>query len=337
MKRSSHRRYCFVAFIGILSIGLTLAAVGFSSGCGGAGTTNGANDGDGGGDGGDGGDGGGGGWTAEWTEVALSFSGDPAPLTSTCTVILPGDTTYRMYFTGPGELYSTTSTDGLTWTSPEETGINDTGATNPSVIRLTDGTYLMIYGIQTAMPTTEEQFRATSNDGITFTKQGSDPVLSADAGENDFVSVVDMIYINDTTLRMYFVANTVDSYVHTATSTDDGATWTREGEITLTGDIGGQLNDPDIIRLSDGSWRLFFTTPPEGQAIGDLRIRSATSTDGRSFTLETGDIATPSDTVEALMDPDAVLQLGTTDAYRVYYGGNLSGGGPDDLRARVSP
>ena len=326
MNRSSYRQYGLMAFIGILSIGFTLATAGFSSGCGSVGTTNAVDDGA-----DDGGDGG------EWTEVDLSFSGSNKPLTSTCTIILLDNTTYRMYFTGPGALYSTTSTDGLAWTSPEETGIAETGATNPSVIRLTNGTYLMIYGVQTAMPMTEEQFRATSVDGIIFTKQGDDPALSADAGENDFVSVADMIYINDTTLRMYFVADAVDSYVHTATSTDDGATWTREGEVSLTGEIGGQLNDPDIVRLSDGSWRLFFTTPPEGQAIGDLRIRSATSTDGRSFTLESGDIATPSDTVDALMDPDAVLQLGTTDAYRVYYGGNLSGGGPDDLRARVSP
>lgn len=312
-------------FVICLSLFLVIS-VGTLAGC-----NNSTADQGGGGSGGDSGIG-----SGEWTEVELSFTGTNQPLTSTCTIILPDETTYRMYFTGPGGLYSITSTDGVNWGSPTETGITDIGATNPAVIRLQDGTYLMIYGVQTAMPTTEQQYRATSPDGIIFTKE-DDPVLVAGDDENDFVSVVDLINLSDTTLRMYFVADTVSSYVHTAASTDDGATWTREGRVSLTGEIGGQLNDPDIIRLEDGTWRLFFTTNPVEEAIGDLRIRSATSTDGRSFTVQSGDIATPSGTVEVLMDPDVVLQLGTADAYRLYYGGNLTAGGPDQLRSLVSP
>lgn len=269
-----------------------------------------------------------------WTEETLSWSGDVEPVTSTCTITL-ADGSYRMYFTGPGGILTSTSTDGLTWSSAE-TSLTTLMATNPSVIELGDGTYLMIYGIQTTMPVTEKLFRATSPDGITFTDQpGAEEdgaVLVADEDENDFVSVPDMIFLDETTIRLYFVANTVESGIHTATSTDNGQTWTREGEITLSGSYGGQTNDPDIIQLEDGSYRLFFTTPPVGTSIGDLRLRSATSTDGRSFTVEEGDIVTPSGSVDAILDPDTVLVTGTS-TYRIYYGTEPAG----DLHAIISP
>ncbi|MBI4407041.1 MAG: fibronectin type III domain-containing protein [Candidatus Kerfeldbacteria bacterium] len=278
---------------------------------------------------------------AEWTKQNLSLTGSPEPLTSTCTILLPDNTTYRMYFIGSGGIWSITSTDGINWLSPSATNINVTGSANPNVLLLSDGTYLMIYGVQTDSPTTEKLFRATSTNGIMFTSQtGAETdgaVLVADEGEDNFVSVPELIDLGDGTIRMYFVASTSDSKIHTAISSDNGATWQREGEITLTGgSFGDQENDPDIIQLSDGSYRLFFTTPPAGQAIGDLRVRSAVSTDGRNFTLESGSRVTPSGAVNVLMDPDTILEIGTTDTYRLYYGANLTAGGADDLRAIVS-
>lgn len=241
-----------------------------------------------------------------------------------------------MYFTGPGGILTATSTDGLSWSAPTATGVADVGATNPSVIQLVDSSYLMIYGVQTVMPVTEKLFRATSADGLSFTKQAGPysggAVLTAEAGENDFVSVPDLVYINATTLRLYFVANTVNSRIHTATSTDNGQTWVREGQITLTGSYGGQTNDPDIVKLGDGSYRLYFTTPPPGTLIGDLRLRSAVSTDGRSFTVESGDIQEPSGSVTSILDPD-VVPVGSTGKYRCYYGTEPAG----DLHAILSP
>lgn len=270
----------------------------------------------------------------EWTEQTLSWTGTPEPVTSTCTIIV-GEY-YRMYFTGPGGILTATSTDGLSWAAPVATGVADIGATNPSVIALGDGTYVMIYGIQTTIPVTERLYRATSNDGITFTKQlgaeAGGAVLVEDAGGTDFVSVPDLISIGAATLRMYFVYSTVDSRIHTATSEDNGRTWTDEGEITLTGSVGGQTNDPDIIQLSDGSYRLFFTTPPVGTSIGDLRIRAAVSTDGRGFTVESDDVQDPSGSATSLLDPDVVQMPGSTK-YLLYYGTEPAG----SLHALLSP
>ncbi|MBI4835619.1 MAG: IPT/TIG domain-containing protein [Planctomycetes bacterium] len=273
-------------------------------------------------------------WTKDadliWNCAAVSEA-----LTSSCTILITDTNKYRIYFTAPGGLWSSLSDDGANWETPVFTNINDVGATNPAVIRLKNGTYLMIYGIQTAMPTTERLYRAISNDGITFAKQGV--ALVADAGEDDFVSVPDLIYITDTRLRMYFVADPVDSNVHTAYSDNNGINWTREGAISITGGpTGGQTNDPDIIELADGTYQFFFTTPPAGQAIGDLRIRSAVSTDGRNFTLESGSRVTPAGAVTAIMDPDCILIKGTVDQYRIYYGAN-KGVNPDDLRSITLP
>lgn len=272
--------------------------------------------------------------STSWTEQTLSWAGTPQPVTSTCTIIV--GTTYRMYFVGPGGILTATSTDGLSWAAPVTTGVDTVGATNPSVIALGDGTYLMIYGVQTQMPVTERLFRATSTDGITFTEQAGGEtggaVLVEAAGGTDFVSVPDLISIGGGTLRMYHVQSTTNSRIHSATSTDNGQTWTKEGEITISGSYGGQTNDPDVIGLSDGSYRLFFTTPPVGTAIGDLRIRAATSTDGRSFTVESGDIADPSGSTTALLDPDVVQRPGST-TYLLYYGTEPAG----SLHALLSP
>lgn len=271
--------------------------------------------------------------TTSWTEQTLSWAGTPEPVTSTCTIITGG--TYRMYFTGPGGILTATSTDGLSWSAPVVTGIADDFVTNPSVIALGDGTYLMVYGVQPQMPVTERLFRATSNDGITFTEQpgaeAGGAVLVEDGG-TDFVSVPDLISIGGGTLRMYYVQSTSNSRIHSATSTDNGQAWTKEGEITISGSLGGQTNDPDVVQLADGSYRLFFTTPPVGTSIGDLRIRSATSTNGRSFTVESGDIATPSGSTTSLLDPDVVQRPGSTQ-YLLYYGTEPAG----SLHALLSP
>jgi len=275
---------------------------------------------------------------AEWTSQALTWTGDDdGTTTSTCTIVLPGNT-YRMYNPGIGVR---SSNDGLTWPDSTNTNINEMGATNPAVITLKDGTYLMIYGVQqhTGGPPTERQYRAISTDGISFTKYPADAaVLTGDNGDNDFVSVPDLIYIDDNTLRLYYVSNSLSSHIHTATSIDDGLTWTKEGQISITGGpIGQQDVDPDIIKLADGTYRLFFATSPVGETeLGDLRIRSAVSTDGRNFTLESGSRITPSPSEPntIVIDPDTVLLPGTTDKYRFYYGGMI-GDTPQILRVAV--
>lgn len=134
------------------------------------------------------------------------------------------------------------------------------------------------------------------------------------------------------------MSNSLPSHIHTATSINDGLTWVEEGRISITGGpIGQQDVDPDIIKRADGTYRLFFATSPAGESqLGNLRIRSAISTDGRTFTLESGSRITPSPSEPGaiVIDPDTVLLPGTTDKYRFYYGGMI-GDTPQVLRVAV--
>ena len=270
-----------------------------------------------------------------WTEQTLTWTGTVEPVTSTCTIVTP-EGTYRMYFTGQGGIWTATSTDGLSWATPV-LAASISGATNPSVLRLTDGTFLMLYGIQPPLTQTERLYRATSTDGITFTQYvgpyAGGSILSGEAGE-DFVSVPDMLYINSTTVRLYYVGSATTSRIYTATSTDKGITWTREDKISITpsSEYGGQTNDPDVVQEADGTYRLYFTAPPAGTSIGSLEIRSASSTDGRSFTMDSGYLVKPSGSTTAILDPDTVAVSGTTK-YRLYYGTEPAG----DLHGIISP
>lgn len=162
-----------------------------------------------------------------------------------------------------------TSEDGLTWSDEVNTGID--GATNPVVIKLKDSTYLMIYGIQQhpafGLPT-EQLYAAISTDDITFTKQPADPVLT---GNDNFASVPELLYLNDTTLWMYYVSGTRPSHIHTATSTDNELTWTKEEQISITGcPISKTDVDPDIIKLSDETYCLFLPHLPQVNLNGEI-------------------------------------------------------------------
>ena len=276
----------------------------------------------------------------EWTKQFPVFNGNPKPVNATATLYVSESSSYYMYFSASSGIWVTSSIDGITWVTPQSTGITDTGTTDPVVLRLSDNSYMMIYGILSG--STERLYRATSTDGKNFTKYtgplSSGAVFIADSSQEDYVSSPDTLYINSTTIRMYYAAGSTSSSLYSATSTDEGITWAKEGSITLSsGPIGGQTLSPDVVKLPDGTFRMLFATPPAGTASGSLRIRSATSTDGRSFTLESGSRVTPSGSIPTLCDPDSLLMIGSTTKYRIYYGGSYSDGTADYVRTVYEP
>jgi hypothetical protein len=244
-------------------------------------------------------------------------------------------TGYRMYF----PLAKTaTSTDGLTWTIgnlllPE-------GQTfNTAAVRLADGTVMLIYEFGQSMqsPKGARFYRATSASGLVFTKTpgagANGAVMVPESGDSDFINVPDMIVLPDGRVRMYFVA--YGDHMESAISSDDGMSWTREGRLEVTGLPTDRLAvDPDIIRLDDGRYRLYFTAPAKGTTLDNKRVLSATSSDGLRFLLDEGERLGVANNMEDIVDPD-VVRL-PDGRYRMYYGYRASSAGLYELRSAIT-
>jgi hypothetical protein len=252
-------------------------------------------------------------WTAE-SGIRLSNT------TSTSTIRRP-DNTYRTYFAG---ISAATSVDGLSWGNTGLVVRSGPGEfnRNPAMFRTSANTFGMFY--EQVVNNVGRFYRATSPDGVTFTVSPSTAVMQPSGSDNNFLSVPDIISLGGGMIRMYFVAG--GALTDSATSTDDGVTWTREGRITVSGlSAANWVVDPELVRLTNCGYRMYFATGPDGQSgLMSKRIRSATSTDGRTFTLDAGIRIALLASGDDLVDPD-VIEL-PDGRYRMYYGYSTSGG-----------
>lgn len=101
---------------------------------------------------------------------------------------------------------------------------------------------------------------AISSDGLTWTKESG---IRIDGGGNP-----DVIELPDRTYRMYYESS---NQILSATSTD-GLTWIKESGIRLTTGgtyDSGQVHDPNVIKLSDGTYRMYY----DGSVIGSSAYR----------------------------------------------------------------
>lgn len=137
-------------------------------------------------------------------------------------------------------------------------------------------------------------YKATSTDGVTFTKTGE---LIMDKS-----SVPDVVKMNDGTLYIYAVdgAQRSNSGIMVARSKDNGKTWEQGSLNVKTSRTKFSVGaDPQAVLLPDGSIRLYYLVFPDkkppldstGKPIptGEKNyIKSAVSTDGVNFTEEEG-------------------------------------------------
>lgn len=259
--------------------------------------------------------------------------------TSSSTVRL-SDGTYRTYLAG---IRTATSADGLTWSDPEFLDGIGQMYTNPAILVYSDGTYILIFEEQYVDPDSGEDirrfFRAQSADGVDFAltvgpfEDGA--IMVPEGGDNNFLSVPDMIELVDGSIRMYFVAS--GDHIESALSNDKGMTWIREG-VTVISDLKDDQPavDPDIIMLDDGVYCLFFATNDgDSSFLENLRIRSALSDNGLDFELEGGDRIPVENDVQLRLDPDVVLL--PDGNYRMYFGEALDDQSEFNLRSALSP
>jgi hypothetical protein len=256
---------------------------------------------------------------------------------SSSTILLDGQ--YRMYYTRSG-IELAISGDGIGFAQKGSVlmdggpGSGQEMVTNPAVFRTGDGRYRMIYEGSQEENTVRKLYSAVSADGLEWDKEEgvrleddifySDPKKGA-SGIVTFASVPDVIRLGDGCLRMYYAA--IDE-IRAAKSCDDGLTWEKEGKVMF--DIYPEVaQDPDIIMLEDGTYKLFFSAQNPERTEG--WIAGASSEDGINFKVE-GKMIGPSAGVTHAMDADAIKL--PDGRYRLYYSeGNLPHPEPNILSA----
>lgn len=226
---------------------------------------------------------------------------------------------YRLYYCRAEGIFSAVSEDGLTFT--EEPGVRISGGCDPTIVKLEDGRYRMYYKVELDMDT-HVIHSAVSNDGLSWVKEGL-RFQNMDAPCHGWTSVPDAVRLPDGRVRIYFVCDKMLNAVASIIS-HDGLNFTLEEGLRLERAV-----DPNVIRLPDGSYRMFYATAPEGlPVVPPNRIYTARSRDGLDWTVE-GEILRaggPYDP-EMVVDP-SVIALPSGN-YRLYYGG----GGPVILSA----
>lgn len=179
------------------------------------------------------------------------------------------DGTWRMYFQFRREIHSATSRDGLNWiTEPGvrlpndgQEGLNLENVAAPTTLRLSDGTYLMVYRgtapgkylPQSMSDTTGYLFSATSSDGLAFTKQG----MVLDSRNTTFQGMLDgpdLVAWDGGEIRLYFWSAMGVYYV----TYKDGAFGS---QATPAFDLGPNPNgppcDPNVIKIG-GKWFMYY-------------------------------------------------------------------------------
>ncbi len=171
------------------------------------------------------------------------------------------------------------------------------GVSGPGVImKVSSSDYRMWYeGINTT-PNPDQFYTgyATSSDGLTWTKYGSNPIFTAvGAGENSECSFTSVFFdSNDNAYRAYYHGgnNAGPRKIYYATSPDivNGGTWTRGNSSNPVLQVGGSgawdeqgIADAKVIQVGATDYRMWY----HGWRVSDGKgqFGYATSTDGISW------------------------------------------------------
>lgn len=208
-------------------------------------------------------------------------------------VVQLDDGSYRMYYqytdAGSTDIYSMSSTDGLTWTDEDGIRVEDGGA--PTVIALPDGDAAGSWRMYYKPSGADTLKSAVSNDGLVFAvEDGTRLEASGTGNETAGVAHPSAILLPDDSYRIYYEGHeseNSDERILSASS-DDGLTFTRDSGVRLDFDDYSKAEgfiSPYIILTSDGTYRI-YTHMDSAETLTDGGVYLATSSDGLSFTLE---------------------------------------------------
>lgn len=234
-------------------------------------------------------------WTAK-PEVLFTDLGCGVP-----NVVRVGDSDYRLYYVrgGPGlehGTYMATSPDGLTWT-PTDTLLTPTDMVDPSVVRLADGSWLMITADfpkgKSGGPGLQKLYAATSPDGFRWDFGDSTPLYTGPTGEGAFDP--DAVVLPDGSIRAWWAQGTSPETARVTAGTvtvsvDPGpdpeplvpvppakpkATWTSKAlKVTWVYAAGAPAPETFAVQVrTTGSWSTLTTVPGDRAAASLARTK----------------------------------------------------------------
>ena len=197
---------------------------------------------------------------AESTDNGLTFNPTSFSITNRagskaldpCIVRLKDDRYRLFYFAFAGtfspteshSIHSAISDDGIHFTEEGE-AFSLAGLVDPDVFQVTKKKWLMYVFSGSAGGTVI----AKSKNGVTFTFV--DVMQPKDWGTTTPVK------LDDGTFRLY-AFNQPDGQRVASFLSSDGINWTQEPGIRLQADAGQQVTDPYVVRLANGSWKMFY-------------------------------------------------------------------------------
>jgi hypothetical protein len=161
-------------------------------------------------------------------------------------------------------MYSSTSTDGITW--KQEAGERKKLATFPDAVKLPDGTWRIYFQNAGVIKS------ATSNDGLTLKDESGTRIDATNSLGLTFENVAapSTIRLDDGTYLMVYRGTINQAYSADApnkntqlflyATSKDGLTWEKKGLAidSRNTTLEGLADGPDFVKWDDGSIKLFF-------------------------------------------------------------------------------
>jgi hypothetical protein len=172
----------------------------------------------------------------------------------------------------PQVLYRATSTDGVHFETLQPAYTQPRTMVDPSVVRMADGAF-RVY-----VPSDQEGIiSAVSNDGLSFAPE--DGVRFTEGG------MPGALLLPDGRVRVFLCGEAITSFI-----SNDGLNFTRESGVRIQPDANMMVDNPQPIRLNDGSYLMLFSVHPTDRSGQPdpwtfTETRFATSTDGLNWTV----------------------------------------------------
>jgi hypothetical protein len=259
---------------------------------------------------------------APWSSpVACTLNGVAATNLADPQVNLLANGQYLLTWSTQSEIDTAISSDGINFTS-EQLAVAappNSSVTDPSVVQLPNGTFLMVVAVNGPSETTETFYSST--DGRNWTATGASIPNIGGGG---------LAVMADGSIRFYVGAPGVNGQpggVGDFISFDNGRTWSFEPGLCVVTPSNAGL--PSVWQAAPGLYDMVFQTliDPNGPNVpSNQELSFATSTDGRNFTITQANFLVQASSADGITITPPVVAPGTT-----VFIGDFTGGADADI------